>query len=559
MTFRLAIVQMNPTAGDLEGNTSLVREGIARATKAGADLVVFPELALSGYPPEDLLLRASFIGRCREALTALAMDTLGITAIVGAPVEVGGTLANAAVVLAGGKMAGMISKTELPNYGVFDEKRYFTSSGNGPLVKIGPAVIGVTICEDIWLDNGIADRQATDGANLLVNISGSPFREGVLDFRRGLVSKITQRLSIPFVYCNMVGGQDELIFDGRSFAQDAEGVVTAMGAPFDEDFMILDFPSLIDNGAPLRPVIDASGFGGPKPAQDEKPRRWIKEEAEEVYEALTLGVRDYVAKNGFPGVVIGLSGGIDSALTCAIAVDALGPSRVMGVLMPSPYSSQGSLDDASRLAENMGIRHATIPIGGVMESFDMALNAVFVGMGRDVTEENIQARIRGSLIMAISNKMGLLALTTGNKSETAMGYCTLYGDMAGGLAVIKDLYKVKVYELSRWRNRKAGHDLIPKESIEKEPSAELRPGQKDTDSLPPYTLLDPILKDYIEHDLNASQIAAKGRDRDLVLKILKTVDQNEYKRRQGPIGLKITAKAFGRDRRLPITCKYKEE
>ncbi|MDH5639224.1 MAG: NAD+ synthase, partial [Nitrospinota bacterium] len=478
-------------------------------------------------------------------------------------------LRNAAVVLAGGEVAGLVSKTELPNYGVFDEKRYFSPGGNGPLITIGAITMGVTICEDIWVNGGLLDSQVNDGANLLVNISGSPYREGVFEFRREKAASSAKRLGVPFAYCNIVGGQDELIFDGNSFVLDHQGNTIAVMESFAEDFMTVDFPLPKEQKRVTRETITAPAAEGEKPPAVGKSRNVIDDSVidgsaidgsdGEVYEALVLGTRDYARKNGFPGVAVALSGGIDSALTCAIAVDALGADHVSGYLMPSPYSSQGSVDDAQKLADNLGIKTATLPIGPAMEVFDSALADVFAGKQPDVTEENIQARIRGNLMMAISNKTGLLVLTTGNKSETAMGYCTLYGDMAGGLAVIKDLYKMKVYGLARWRNTKAGRDLIPRETIEKEPSAELRPNQKDTDSLPPYEALDPILKEYIEHDRSAGEIIAMGHDPEIVRRVIRLVDLNEYKRRQGPIGLKITAKAFGRDRRLPITCKYREE
>ncbi|MDH5509868.1 MAG: NAD+ synthase [Nitrospinota bacterium] len=559
MTFRLAIGQVNPTAGDLVLNSRLVQEGIRKAADARADLVIFPELVICGYPPEDLLIRPSFISGCRETLEVIAGETAEVTAIVGAPVIWDGALRNAAVVLAGGKVAGLVSKTELPNYGVFDEKRYFSPGANGPLVRIGAMTIGVTICEDIWVESGLLDSQVSDGANLLVNISGSPYREGVFEFRREKAASAAKRLGVPFAYCNIVGGQDELIFDGKSFVLDHEGNTVAVMESFAEDFMTIDFPLPGKGRKVARETITATAPSGKKPPAVEKRRKVIDDPDGEVYEALVLGTRDYVQKNGFPGVAVALSGGIDSALTCAIAVDALGADRVSGYLMPSPYSSRGSVEDAQKLADNMGIKTAALPIGEAMEVFDSALANVFAGKKPDVTEENIQARIRGNLMMAISNKMRLLVLTTGNKSETAMGYCTLYGDMAGGLAVIKDLYKVKVYSLARWRNKKAERDLIPRETINKEPSAELRPNQKDTDSLPPYEVLDPILREYIEQDRSTGEIIAMGHDPEIVRRVIRLVDLNEYKRRQGPIGLKITAKAFGRDRRLPITCKYREE
>lgn len=556
---RIALAQINPVVGDLEGNAQLIIERTAKAREAGAGLVVFPEMALCGYPPEDLLIRPRFVARCARQMEKIAQRTEEATVILGAPVERNG-LFNAACVLAGGGVRAEIFKKELPNYGVFDERRYFTPGDGGPLIKTGPAIIGITVCEDIWVENGLVENQAARGANLLVNISASPFRLEVDKTRTGIGSRLARRHNTPLAYCNIVGGQDELVFDGRSFITGPDGNVSAFAGGFCEDLLIADVPlrepagradvDVIDLGAP------AVAASGPVPDQTRRP---IENENEEIYQAITLGTRDYVEKNGFREVVVALSGGIDSAMTTAIAVDALGPDRVHVVAMPSPHSSEGSVKDSEKLAENLGLSMMTLPIGDIMESYDRTLAGAFAGRDKDIAEENIQARIRGALVMALSNKFGWLTLATGNKSEIAMGYCTLYGDMAGGFAVIKDVFKTRVYAMSRWRNEKAGYDLIPDAIITKEPSAELRPDQKDSDSLPPYGELDPILEAYIERDLSVEEIVASGAGRDLALRVVKAVDKNEYKRRQGPIGVKITPKAFGRDRRHPITCRYVDE
>lgn len=556
----MALAQVNPTVGDLEGNAGLIVSNVRKASEAGADLVVFPELAVSGYPPEDLLTRPGFIRKSAAALEKIAGETAGTAVILGAPAAVDGKVKNAAVVLSGGKVRGMVFKTELPNYGVFDERRYFVPDGDGPLVRVGPAAVGITICEDIWTENDITDRLAADGANLLVNLSGSPYRVGVLEKRREIVGGVVKRLSVPFAYCNLAGGQDELVFDGRSFIMGPDGEVIAGAGPFGEDMLIVDVPVSPLSGRFGRDVIELSPGPAEKPPIPAKSRRGTTDEDGEIYEALVLGVRDYVEKNGFRDVVIALSGGIDSALTMAVAADALGPERVHSVSMPSPYSSEGSMADAGKLVENLGAPPMiSLPIKGPMEAFDKTLEEIFRGTERGVAEENIQARIRGALVMALSNKFGWLVLTTGNKSEIAVGYCTLYGDMAGGFAVIKDVFKTRVYALCRWRNRSAGREIIPRAIIEKPPSAELRPGQMDTDSLPPYERLDPILEAYIEGEKNIDEIVDLGYSRPLVSRVIRMVDKAEYKRRQGPIGVKITAKAFGRDRRHPITCRYVDE
>ncbi len=553
---RLALAQVNPTVGDLTGNLDLILSYIDRAKAGGADLAIFPELCITGYPPEDLLIRKAFIKKSREAIDEIADSAHGLTVIVGAPVFDGG-LRNAACILADGKWRGSVYKKELPNYGVFDEKRYFTPGDNGPLVQIGEHVVGVTICEDIWVENDIVKRQVEDGAGLLVNIAGSPYRVDAGKTRREIAASLAKKYNIPFAYVNMVGGQDELVFDGRSFLIVDGAKTGATLAPFEEDILVVDVITKGSGPGSTREIIKASQSSDPKPAIGKRETHAMENEDEEIYKAITLGTRDYVNKNGFKGVVIALSGGIDSALVLAVAVDALGPRKVHALSMPSPYSSQGSIVDARKLADNLGVKMESIPIDGLIAQYDKALSHALRGREKDATEENIQARIRGALIMALSNKFGCLVLATGNKSELATGYCTLYGDMAGGFAVIKDLFKTKVYDLCRWRNSRSGYDLIPKEIIEKEPSAELKPDQKDTDSLPAYEMLDPILKEYIENGNDVDEIVEMGYSGDLVLDVMEMVDRNEYKRRQGPIGVKITVRAFGRDWRLPITSRFK--
>jgi NAD+ synthase (glutamine-hydrolysing) len=558
VSIRLALAQTDPTVGDLVANAADIVARIEVAVDIGADVIVFPELAISGYPPEDLLIRPHFIKQCKEALLQIAEATTGVTAIVGVPlVGDDGTLKNVAAILHDGKWVGTVEKTELPNYGVFDERRYFTPGKSGPIIQIGDANIGVTVCEDIWVNNTLIDDLAARGANLFINISASPFRTGVLDERIEIVSRLASKTGTHFVYVNLVGGQDELVFDGGSFICDGNGDITDQALRFTTDLHVTDVPydrmQKVTEGATL--VLRETREHGPATSTPKK--RKADNETEIVYRALTLGVRDYARKNGFHGVVIALSGGIDSALTAVIAADALGPEKVHLVTMPSPYSSKGSVDDSVALANNIGAPLSSLAIEQIMDAFTDTLAIPFANTAPGVAEENIQARIRGALVMALSNKFGWLTLTTGNKSEMAVGYATLYGDMAGGFAVIKDVFKTKVYELCRWRNKSAGYDLIPAAIIDKPPSAELRPDQKDSDSLPEYDILDPVLAAYIERDMTVDEIVELGYSRQLVLRVTAMVDRSEYKRRQGPIGVKITAKAFGRDRRLPITNRFK--
>ncbi len=555
---RLALAQINTVVGDIKNNTSLIRGQLARAITAHADVVALPELSISGYPAEDLLNRAPFIKKCGEAIDKIAEDTKDITAIVGSPAKING-VSNAAIIMEGGKVSGSVLKTELPNYGVFDERRYFTPGTNGPLLKVGDCTIGISICEDIWVENSILASQADEGANLFINIAASPYREDGLNIRHKIASAIVARFKIPFAYVNLVGGQDELVFDGRSFVMGTNGKIIAEATAFTDDLLIVDIPVSKSEGIAKREVIEVKPPLKKKPPIPVTERRKIEDQDEEIYEAITLALSDYVGKNGFGDVVIASSGGIDSALTCAIAVDALGACRVHTVSLPSPYSSEGSITDAKKLAENLGVEMISLPIGRLMKEYGTTLAQAFAGREPGVAEENIQARIRGALVMALSNKFNWLVLTTGNKSETAVGYCTLYGDMAGGFAIIKDLLKTKVYDLCRWRNKKAGYDIIPLHIIDKPPSAELKPDQKDIDTLPPYDVLDPILKEYIENEKSVDEIEKLGYSRELILRIVHMLDASEYKRRQGPIGVKITQKSFGRDRRHPITTRYIEE
>ena len=561
---RIAIAQTNPVMGDLAKNSKKIIAQMELASDNASDIVVFPEMAITGYPPEDLLLRPSFIGRVEKSLQNIASHARNTTAIIGAPVQADEKLMNAAAILRNRNWAGSVYKSELPNYGVFDEQRYFHPAQKTPILKIGDVGVSVSICEDIWVDNSLIEDHKERGATVFINISASPFRVGAIKERINIVSRLTNITGGCFVYVNLVGGQDELVFDGGSFICGIDGGVTHSLRNFENDFLIADIPTAnktINRPSIKGEIIDLGSLNFDIKGASHNVHNKIADQLpvnERIYKALTLGVKDYVEKTGFESVVIALSGGIDSALTVAIAVDALGPEKVHTVSMPSPYSSEGSVIDAQKLADNMGLEMTSLSIGDIMEGYDHTLENSFKNTDRGIAEENIQARIRGALVMALSNKFGWLVLTTGNKSEIAVGYCTLYGDMAGGFAVIKDVFKTKVYELCRWRNAQAGYDLIPNEIIDKEPSAELRPDQKDSDSLPAYEILDPILEEYIEKDRNIDEIASLGYERELVVKIAGMVDRNEYKRRQGPIGVKITSKAFGRDRRLPITNRYKE-
>lgn len=563
---RIAGAQVNPVVGDIEGNLRMILEAMERAEGAEADVLLLPELAITGYPPEDLLLRRSFIDENLEALRRIAQSTERTAVVVGFVDRVDGDrhwddsvprgIANAAAVLADGAIRGIYHKILLPNYGVFDEARYF-APGRSPekLWEIGGIVSGVSVCEDIWSPTGPPAQQAQAGAKVLLNINGSPYHVGKGTERAALLAGEASRSGVPVVYVNMVGGQDELVFDGDSMVFDASGDLVYRAAQFEEEHFVVDL-EVSDEGHDAGLITVTRGrekSNGVLPVPELEPR--LEEDAE-IYAALVTGLRDYVAKNGFRDVVIGLSGGIDSALTAAIAVDALGPDAVWGVTMPTRYSSEGSVNHSVELAKNLGCRIDEIPIEGIFGEFLEALGPVFEGTEFGVAEENLQARIRGAIIMAISNKFGGMVVATGNKSEMAVGYATLYGDMAGGYAVLKDVFKTRVYRLSEWRNRNG--EVIPRAIIDKPPSAELRPDQKDTDSLPEYDLLDQILRRYIELDEAPRVIIEDGFDPDTVLRVARMVDRNEYKRRQAAPGVRITKKAFGKDRRLPITNRFKD-
>lgn len=574
--FRIALAQVNPTVGDVEGNARLVERYIRKAKKEKADLVAFPELVLTGYPPEDLLLKPSFIEANLRALKAIVPQTKGITAIVGF-INKQDDIYNAAALLHHGKCFGTYHKHYLPNYGVFDENRYFQKGERILVCQRSGLNIGLSICEDIWQPQGPLSFQTVQGdAELAVNISASPFYRGRSREREQMLSTRARDHTVAMAYVNLVGGQDELVFDGNSLVLDEKGKLLARARAFCEDLVLADLnvrnvfrARLIDPRRRLEkrtsPAetdridrVTLPSIPG-EPDRRRPLRRAIPPgmtEIEEIFHALVLGIRDYFHKNGFQKALIGLSGGIDSSLVAALATEALGAGNVHGIFMPSRFSSVQSRKDAEALAGNLKIRFQVLPIDSIYEIYLQTLQPVFRNRRPDVTEENIQARIRGNLLMALSNKYGWLVLTTGNKSETSVGYSTLYGDTAGGLAVLKDVPKVAVYSLSRLVNETRGEDTIPRSVLEKAPSAELRPNQRDDDSLPPYEQLDPILQAYVEEDLSLEEIVHLGHPRKQVQDVLQMVDRNEYKRRQAPPGLKITPRAFGRDRRLPITNRF---
>jgi NAD+ synthase (glutamine-hydrolysing) len=570
MRLRLALCQINTTVGDLEGNVERVVAALARAEEDGCDLAVFPELALTGYPPEDLLLKPGFVSDNRAALDRVAAASGNCAAVVGF-VDADRDLYNAAAVCAYGEVRAVYHKRLLPNYAVFDEQRYFTpGSGASPLVRVAGVRVGVSICEDAFSPTGPIAAQAAGGAELVVNINASPYYANRLAERERMLATRASDASCALVYVNQVGGQDELIFDGASMVFDAEGELMARAAQFEEQTVICDVEvlpvfrkRLLDprGRASDEPLPEVEISSSPRVADPADARRPPVVEAvapaREVYEALVLGTRDYVRKNGFSDVAVALSGGIDSSLVAVVATDALGPGHVHGVLMPSRYSSDHSLTDAEKLCAELGIESRVIPIELAHAAFLDMLAPSFAGLEPDITEENIQSRIRGVLLMALSNKFGWLVLTTGNKSEMAVGYSTLYGDTAGGFAVIKDVPKTMVYELARDRNARAGRPLIPEGVLTKPPSAELRPDQRDDQSLPPYDVLDPILEAYVEDDRTRADLVAMGFDPDLVERVTRLVDVSEYKRRQTPPGVRVTTKAFGKDRRVPITNRYR--
>jgi NAD+ synthase (glutamine-hydrolysing) len=567
---RVALCQLNTVVGDLDGNVARILAAYEQAEAAGCDVAVFPELAITGYPPEDLLLKPGFIAANREALEKVAARSGSCAAVVGF-VDAGRDLFNAAAVCANGAVVGTYHKCLLPNYAVFDEQRYFApGSRDVTLFEIAGVKTGVSICEDAWSPDGPIADQAAGGAELILNLNASPYYAGRLAERERMLATRAEDASCALVYVNQVGGQDELVFDGASLVFDSDGELVARAEQFREALLIVDVDArpvfrkrLLDPRGRARakalPVVRATG---PRPPHDEQlrpPPANALAPVAEVYEALVLGTRDYVEKNGFTDVVLGLSGGIDSSLVTAIAVDAIGADRVHAIALPSRYSSDGSRTDAAALCANLGIDLQTIEIEAAHEAMLTLLAPWFEGLEADVTEENLQGRIRAALLMALANKFrGWLVLICGNKSELAVGYTTIYGvDMAGGFAVIKDVFKTLVYDLARERNRAAGYALIPDAVLTKPPSAELRPGQRDDQSLPPYDVLDPILRAYVEGDMTRGELVAAGFDADTVQRITRLVDVAEWKRRQAPIGVRVTAKAFGKDRRLPITNAYR--
>lgn len=571
-TLRVGLAQINTTVGALKANAEKIKDYIKRAYEAGCHMVVFPELAITGYPPEDLLLKPQFIEDNLSALQDVAANTPDIVAIVGF-VDRGRDIHNAAAVIHNGSVVDVYHKCFLPNYGVFDEKRYFAEGQRIPLYRVhvdsGDVLFGITICEDIWFPEGPHRTQALSGAELLININSSPYHRGKYQERERMLCTRAFDSHAVLVYLNSVGGQDELVFDGASMVISEKGRVVFRAEQFKESFYVVDLDleavflqRLHDPKTRVfliktpEELVEVSL--GPRRASDHDASVSVEsplEEEEEIYSALLLGTRDYVQKNGFSHVLIGLSGGIDSSLVATIAVDALGPDRVIGVLMPSEFTSKESIEDAEALARALSIRTYRISITEIFHAYLKSLKPVFKDLPFDVAEENIQARIRGNILMAISNKFGYLVLTTGNKSEMSVGYATLYGDMAGGFGVIKDVPKTLVYKLARWRNSKA--PVIPERVLTKPPSAELRPEQKDTDTLPPYEALDPILQAYIEEDKSFEEILELTCDRACVEKVLRMIDRSEYKRRQAPPGIKITKRAFGKDRRFPITNHYR--
>jgi NAD+ synthase (glutamine-hydrolysing) len=568
---RVALAQINPTVGDIAGNEAEVREYLARAREAGAQLVLFPELAVSGYPPEDLLLKEHFLADARAAVERIAGDARDIVAVVGFP-ERADDVYNAAAVCAGGSLQAIYRKVNLPNYGVFDELRYFQHGPGGAIVQVDGVKVGLTVCEDIWVPGPPMTDEALAGARLVVNISASPYQAGKGLEREQMIAQRARDNLAAVAFCALVGGQDELVFDGHSFVVDHKGAVIARAAQFAEELLVCDIDEAAAGAARLRDtrarpavrevapeVADLGSFttgGGSEGAAPGGPVCELLGADAEIYAALVLGTRDYVAKSGFEHVVLGLSGGIDSTLVALVAVDALGAERVTCVTMPSPYSSQGTRDDAHVLASNLGVELLSLPIGEAMAGYDDLLSDVFAGREPDITEENLQARIRGNLLMALSNKFGWLVLTTGNKSEMSVGYSTLYGDSAGGFAVIKDCPKLLVYRLVRERAARDERSPVPESIITRAPSAELRPDQRDQDSLPPYEVLDAILQGYVEEDLGREQLIARGLPAAEVDRVIRLVDGAEYKRRQNPPGIKVTSKAFGRDRRVPIVNRY---
>jgi len=570
---RVALAQMDSTVGDLAGNSKKISDYIKKAVRHKADIVAFPELALTGYPPEDLVLKPRFITDNIAELKKISSRTHGTTVIAGFVDADKDGLYNAAAVISEGRIIDIYHKIFLPNYGVFDENRYFKAGKRFPVYNIAGFRIGINICEDIWHSDGPAHIQALAGAEVIININASPYEMGKPAVRQKILKERSSENSVMIAYLNAVGGQDELVFDGFSMVYDHEGSLIARGKQFEEDLMVLDldidqlrkFRKDRKQAAAQMPASTSCVKKVKIPATEYFGRKELRKPVaepvmvteEEAYRALVLGTSDYVRKNCFKGVVVGLSGGIDSSLVATIATDAIGRENVKGLFMPSKYTSQESREDAFGLAANLGIDIRELSIDDILSSYLSVLSKDFKGRKEDTTEENLQARIRGNLLMAFSNKFGWLVLTTGNKSEMSVGYATLYGDMAGGFAVIKDVPKTLVYDISTWRNSMAGGPVIPERVLWKEPTAELKHDQKDSDTLPPYPVLDPILRAYVEDEVGFEEILKMGCDTECVRKVIGMVDRSEYKRRQSPPGIKITARAFGRDRRFPITNKYR--
>jgi NAD+ synthase (glutamine-hydrolysing) len=553
---RIALAQINCTVGDLEGNCQKIKENIQKAKRYNTDIVVFPELVVCGYPPEDLLLKPKFIADNLKKLKELSKSIDDIVTVIGFVDTKGKELYNSAAIIYKGKIRGKYNKIFLPNYGVFDEKRYFTAGSNPYVFKLGEFIFGVNICEDIWHIDGPARIQVKAGAKLILSINASPYQAGKIREREAIIRKQAKNNHLYIAYVNLVGGQDELVFDGQSMVIDNQGRIIARLAAFKEDLLITDLELPTSKPKYPKKVITIANKLFPKDKLKISNKKILPlGPLAEIYQALLLGLQDYVMKNGFTKVVIGLSGGIDSSLVATLARDALGKENVMGVFMPSRYSSGESEIDARQLVDNLGIKFITIPIEEIYKAYLETLKPQFQELQTDITEENIQARIRGNLLMALSNKFGWLVLATGNKSEMSTGYATLYGDMAGGFAVIKDVPKTLVYKLAQYRNSLS--QVIPERVLTKEPTAELRPNQKDKDTLPDYEILDRILKAYIEEDKDLAKILSLGFEQKIVSKVLRMVDRSEYKRRQSPPGIKITYRAFGKDRRMPITNRYR--
>ncbi|HEX9912280.1 MAG TPA: NAD+ synthase [candidate division Zixibacteria bacterium] len=573
-SFRVGLAQINCTVGNLEGNTKKIIQYVDKAKKMGVELICFPELAVTGYPPEDLLLKPQFIEDNLKALKKIISKTENLTAIVGF-VDKNGEIYNSAAIIHNKKLIDSYHKINLPNYGVFDEYRYFQPGEKIPVYQLGELVFGVNICEDIWYPEGPAKTQALAGeVELIINISSSPYHLGKWKEREKMLSTRANDGRVFLLYNNLVGGQDELVFDGMGMIFSPQGKTLFRGKQFEEDLIIADldldevFRTRLQDSKWRKERERVKSETVNKIVITEKVKKRKKPDIRrigvevldpiaEVYKALVLGTKDYIRKNGFSRVVLGLSGGIDSALVAVIAKDALGKKNIISVFMPSAYTSERSYTDARRLAQNSGIGFINLPIEKILKSYISTLSSEFKGKKPDVTEENLQARIRGNLLMALSNKFGWLVLTTGNKSELAVGYSTLYGDMAGGFVVLKDIPKTLVYKLARYRNSLEKKEIIPEDILKREPTAELKPGQKDTDTLPPYPILDPILKSYVEEDKGFKEIKDLGFDEKTVSRVISMVDGSEYKRRQSPPGIKITPRAFGKDRRLPITNKYR--